>query len=156
MIGRKIAEMSDMSGRQSNGWGNCVWCGEMLKPEDAEPWSDRCPFCLAWTKLKRITNERVEYIERMIKTVTTEEWKAENDESGEKYWAAQLTIYESIDNALLKILINKRKNSYDTSWPTKIKPSPINEITLVWENVEGLTMTQKGERMFTLKEIKGG
>jgi len=156
-----------MGGRQLNGWGNCVWCGEMLLPEDAEPWSDRCPFCLAWLKIKRITDERLEYIKKKIKEVTTEEWKTEHGETGERYWTEQLAIYETIRTSLLEILKSKKENSYDTSWSTKIKPLPLNEVTFVWENAEGLSMEnthaigdkleteyQKGEKAFELKEIR--
>jgi len=156
-----------MGGRQPNGWGNCVWCGEMLLPEDAEPWADRCPFCLAWLKIKRITGERLQYIKKKVKEVTTEERKAEHGETGEVYWVGQLAIYEAIKASLLEILRRKKENSYDTSWPTKIKPLPINEVTFIWKNTDGLEMKnvysigdkletkwQKGENAFTLEEIK--
>lgn len=156
-----------MGGRQPSGWGDCVWCGEMLLPEDAEPWADRCPFCLAWLKLKRINDERLEYIKKMINSVTTEEWKTEHGETGEKYWGGQHATYKSINDALLEILAVKKRDSYETSWLTKIKPLPINEVTFVWRNAEGLKMEdihsigekleteyQKGEKAFTLKEIK--
>jgi len=156
-----------MGGRQLNGWGNCVWCGEMLLPEDAEPWSDRCPFCLAWLKIKRITDERLEHIKKKVKEITTEEWKTEHGETGERYWTGQLAIYETIRTSLLEMLKSKKENSYDTSWLTKIKPLPLNEVTFVWENTEGLSMEnthaigdkleteyQKGEGAFELKEIR--
>jgi len=158
-----------MGGRRSNGWGNCVWCGEMLAPEDDDPYSDQCPFCLAWMKLKRITVERLQHIRKMIKEVTTEEWKTEHGDTAEKAWRESYETYESIRKSLVEILKTKKRSSYDRYWQTKVRSLPINEVIFVWENIEGLEMKathavgdkletewQKGEKAFTLKEIKEG
>jgi len=85
-------------GRHSDGWGNCVECGEVLKPEDAERlgWSDRCEMCLTRAKLYHLILDR-EYTARdTLKQVTTDEWRKENGDTAEEYWTKRLETYREM------------------------------------------------------------
>ncbi len=64
-----------MSGRQPNRWGECVFCGEMLKPEDKNNTSDHCEFCDAWVTAAHIAINRYFLSDKNLSKSTTSESK---------------------------------------------------------------------------------
>jgi hypothetical protein len=90
-----------MSGRQANGWGECVYCGEMLTPEDEERYSDHCRFCNQWIKLVHIAINRRAYAEKKI----TE--NAGNQKAID-YWTKKRDKYNEIHMKLIEALNLKK------------------------------------------------
>jgi len=98
-----------MGGRQTSGWGNCVDCGEMLKPEDEDSWSDRCPVCETRGKLYQLILKREYYIKDRLKETSTEKWKKEYGTTGEECWTKKLEIYTAMYEPLKKLRELKQK-----------------------------------------------
>ena len=94
-----------MGGRQSTGWGECVECGETLKPEDAERlgWSDRCGFCLTRSNLYHIILERENNAIRNLNEVNTEKWIKENGERAKEHWISILDTYQAMYEPLKRL-----------------------------------------------------
>lgn len=103
-----------LSGRQSNGWGECVWCGEMLKPEDKDPYSDNCEFCQKWNELTQLVIKRKFHAEKMIK-------EAENEQNQKaiEYWRNKRDRYQTIHEIheiLIEALNVKKINLYGETY----------------------------------------
>ena len=110
--------------RESNGWGTCVKCGEMLTPDDAEElgWSDRCRFCLEMIDVFDIVNPRLQYIKKQLKTCSSEEWVKENGITGQEHWQKRLDTYQEMRNTLIKVLNLKASEDWNMSYPTSCNP----------------------------------
>ena len=110
--------------RESNGWGTCVNCGEMLTPDDAEElgWSDRCRFCLEVIDVWDVINPRLAYIKKKLKLCSSDEWKEEHGETGEPYWQKRLDAYVGIVKHLREIKKLKTKEDWKMSYPTSCNP----------------------------------
>ena len=110
--------------RESNGWGNCVRCGEMLTPDDAEElgWSDRCRFCLEMVDVFDIVNPRLQYIRNQLKKVSSEEWITEHGVTGEEYWQKRFDSYQNIRSTLIEVLKLKTSEDWNASYPTSCNP----------------------------------
>lgn len=100
-----------MSGRQTNGWGECVWCGEQLKPEDKEPHSDLCEFCEKWNNLAQLVIKR-KYL--AIKHVDIA--KKENNQKALEYWDNKFTTYEAIHIIIIDALNLKKQKLWEESY----------------------------------------
>jgi len=99
-----------MSGRESNRWGECVNCGETLKPEDECSTSDRCKFCLKWTELAHIAINRRFLAEKRIK-----EAEKEGNLKAVTYWSTKKEAYTEIHKKLIEALnIKRRKLWHET------------------------------------------
>lgn len=94
--------------RQSNGWGDCVNCGEILKPEDEDRYADRCPFCLRLTKVFQLVNDRILYAEKNIRYAETEEFS--------NYWTTRLETYKAIHERLREALKLKKDELWGESY----------------------------------------
>ena len=110
--------------REENGWGNCVRCGEMLTPDDAEElgWSDRCRFCLEVVDVFDIVNPRLQYIKNQLKLVSSEDWKEKHGVTGQEHWQKRLDSYQKIRDTLIEVLKIKTSEDWDMSYPSSCNP----------------------------------
>ncbi|GAG96435.1 unnamed protein product [marine sediment metagenome] len=92
--------------RQTNGWGDCVNCGEQLTPQDEERWSDRCPFCLKLTAVFQLVNHRHMLAEKGLKEV--EKMEPENPKAIE-HWTSKKAAYLEI-HAILRDALKVKKD----------------------------------------------
>lgn len=100
-----------MSGRQLNGWGDCVYCGETLKPEDKRNTSDHCPFCLKWLEVAQIAIDRRFYAEKQL--IKAEK---EKNQKAAEYWLNKEASYREIHKTLIVALSIKRKKLYHETY----------------------------------------
>lgn len=92
-----------MSGREANGWGECVWCGETLKPEDKDPHSDRCEFGLKWNALVQLVIKRkLNAKDKMSKA------KKEENVKALEHWSNKGAAYRKIHQLMIEMLQVKR------------------------------------------------
>lgn len=102
--------------RETNGWGTCVVCSERLTPDDPDPSSDRCVFCVNMMNLFHLVNERSAEADKKIKQINEADPTVEGIDRDKaiSYWGKRLDAYTSIRHALLKIQKVKADNTeYD-------------------------------------------
>lgn len=98
-----------MSGRELNGWGECVWCGEMLKPEDPEPRCDHCEFCRKWNELAQLVIKRKFYTEKKMN-------ENKDNQKAFDYWKNKHETYQAIHKVLIDALNLKKIKLYGESY----------------------------------------
>lgn len=96
-----------MSGREVNGWGDCVWCGEMLTPEDPDRWSDRCVFCEAWNKVAQIAIDRRFKAQKTLNKLDPAD-KNIDFEKSKAYWTKQVETYAEIHRTMIQVMRLKK------------------------------------------------
>ena len=88
--------------RQTSGWGNCVNCGERLTPEDPDPSSDRCVFCLALMDVFDIVIRRTLEAEKKLRLIKADDpsLKGCDPSKAIPFWEKRIDGYNAIHAAL--------------------------------------------------------
>ncbi len=92
-----------MSGRQVNGWGECVWCGEMLKPEDKNRYSDLCEHCEKWNELAQLLIKRRSIAEKKVSKAIEEK-----NVKAALYWQRRKNVYSEMLDKIREALNLKK------------------------------------------------